>query len=94
MFSDDEGYVLEEDEKLIAVAKKEGIMYYLNCDQLTHQQINVVWSKQRESKKSVWHRRFGHLSEHGLRELVSHNCNNVKRERLSREYPKKTIIIQ
>ena len=36
MFSNDKGYVLDEDEKLIAVAKKEGNMYYLNCDQLTH----------------------------------------------------------
>ena len=74
--SDDEGYVRDENEKLIAVAKKKGNLYYLNCHQSTHQQINVVWSKQHESKESVWHRRFGHLSEHGLRELVSHNLVN------------------
>ena len=52
-FSDDEGCVLDENEKLIAVVKKKGNLYYLNCHQFTHQQINVVWSKQHESKERL-----------------------------------------
>ena len=69
-FSDDEGHVYDEKEELVVVATKKGNLYYLNCLQSTHQQVNAIWKKQLKSKESIWHRRFGHLREKSLRELA------------------------
>ena len=52
--------------KLIAVAKKTGSLYYLNC--LTCiEKVNVVDQK---TKEMIWHRRFGHLGMQNLQKLV------------------------
>ena len=52
--------------KLIAVAKKTGSLYYLNC--LTCiEKVNVVDQK---TKEMIWHRRFRHLGMQNLQRLV------------------------
>ena len=62
-FSDDKCFIYNEKEKLVAVATESGSLYYLNCRQSTHEQINAIWKQQLGSKESIWHRRFGHLGE-------------------------------
>ncbi len=42
-------------------------MFYLKLSNETEDVSNMV---QVGSKKNLWHRRFGHLSEKGLKELI------------------------
>ena len=72
-FCDDKCLIYNEKEKLVAVATESGSLYYLNCRQSTHEQINAIWKQQLGSKESIWHRRFGHLGEISLRELAKNN---------------------
>lgn len=85
-FSDDEGHVYNEEEKLIAIATKKGNLYHLNCRQIEQRQAYIVKNGEGESKEIVWHKRYGHLGEKGLRELVKYNlvfgfdynlCNSI-----------------
>ena len=73
-FSDDECFVYNENEELLAVATKTGSLYHLICYQSLQEEINAV--RKHESKENRWHRRFGHLGEKYLRELAQHNLVN------------------
>jgi transposase InsO family protein len=63
--------ICDEQEKLVAVASKVGSLYYLNCSRM--QQVNATVN---QSKENLWHRRFGHLSEKGLRRLAKEKLVN------------------
>ena len=61
--------ILNKKGKALAIAAKLGSLYYLNCKQSQNQLMNVSIDK-RESKETLWHRRYGHLGENGLRKLA------------------------
>ena len=52
--------------KCIASSSKTGDLYFLNLSK-DHQSLNVSADK---NKERLWHRRYGHLSEHGLHKLA------------------------
>ena len=53
--------------KLVATATRESNLYYLNCCSI-HVLMNSVGQKE-----CVWHQRYGHLCEDGLKKLVKGN---------------------
>lgn len=58
--------ILNGDNKVIAFATKVGNLFYLEVCR-NPQQLNVV---EKERKERLWHRRYGHLSEHSLQKLA------------------------
>ena len=60
---------MDESKKLIAMAMKVGILYYLDC-RTGCQQIHALQDQSRETKENVWHRRFGHLGTQNLKKLA------------------------
>ena len=52
----------------MAIRRREGSLYYLDHGGPIHQAY--TGSDQKESKSSIWHRRFGHLGVQVLQELV------------------------
>ena len=56
--------ILNEDMKVIAVAKRVGNLFYLECEE--NQSLSVV----AQSKERLWHRRYGHLGEQSLTKLA------------------------
>ena len=57
--------ILSSDMSVIAVAKRVGNLYYLEC-----QENKSLTTTTMQSKERLWHRRFGHLGEHGLTKLA------------------------
>ena len=66
-----QGEIQDEEGELVATAPKTGSLYYLNCEPLTNQQIHATIAKE-----NLWHRRFGHLGERGLCQLVKEDLVN------------------
>ena len=56
--------IFNSDMNVIAVAKRVGNLYYLEC------QENHSLSVMMQSNERLWHRRFGHLGENGLVKLA------------------------
>ncbi len=48
------------DGKVVAVAVRCGRLYFLDC--YSNEQVNLI-----EEKETLWHKRFGHLSNAGLK---------------------------
>ena len=63
--------ILDAKGKLIALAKRVGDLYCLNCH-TGHQQLYTAESKHQESKEDIWHQCFGHLGIRNLRMLATH----------------------
>ena len=53
-------------ESALLVLPRRGDLYYLSLSN-DQQSLNVVTEK---NKERLWHRRYGHLSEHGLQKLA------------------------
>lgn len=62
--------ILDENQKLIAVATRAGDLYYLNCCP-GFQRSHVTVDKS-ETMEDTWHRRFGHLGARNLQKLAKH----------------------
>ena len=60
--------IRDSKSKVVAIGRREGSLYYLDHGGSTHQAY--TGTDQKESKSSIWHRRFGHLGMQGLKELV------------------------
>ena len=56
--------ILTNDGKVIAVAKRVGNLYYLECEEKQNLSALV------KSKERLWHRRYGHLGEQSLTKLA------------------------
>ena len=56
--------ILISDKNVIAVGKRVGSLYYLECKE--DRSLGAVV----QSKERLWHHHFGYLGEHGLIELV------------------------
>ena len=69
-FKEDECSLMEENGKQIAVAKKVDSLYYICCE--NHEKANsaATESVHKETKETVWHRRFGHLGVQNLKMLA------------------------
>lgn len=70
-FVEDGCQVLDANEKLIAVGKKVGSLYYLDC-RSGRQWTNTAKSRSHETRENVWHRRYGHLGAQSLQKLAKH----------------------
>jgi transposase InsO family protein len=58
--------IFNRDNKVIAFGTRVGSLYYLEFCR-SQQQVHMV---EEESKERLWHRRYGHLGEKGLRKLA------------------------
>ena len=59
--------IFDGKNKLVATASRESNLYYLNCCSI-HVRINSAGEKE-----CVWHQRYDHLCEEGLKKLVKGN---------------------
>ena len=60
--------IRDSKSKLIASGYREGSLYYLDQEGLTHQACPS--SDHNSSKGMIWHRRFGHLGTQGVQVLT------------------------
>ena len=60
--------------KTIAFATKQGSLYCLEFLRKSQESVNAAHT---ESKEKLWHRRFGHLSEQGMKKLVRKELVNL-----------------
>ena len=56
--------ILISDKNVIAVVKRVGSLYYLECKEDRSLGATI------QSKERLWYRHLGHLGEHGLIELA------------------------
>ena len=65
--------ITSKTDKIIAVAKKIGELWFVDCDKkLTNEEVhNAVEPK--PSKNKIWHSRYGHLGSKNLRKLAEEN---------------------
>ncbi len=69
-FTENDCYITDMNQKLIATANKEGSLYYVNYGESEHvcaEKANV----HKDSKEQVWHRRYGHLGMQNLKKMCS-----------------------
>ena len=62
--------IVDVNRKLIATGTRVGSLYYLNCRK-NGQRMNAAAEKEsRDTKESIWHRRYGHLGAQSLKKLA------------------------
>ena len=66
--------VVDKKQRVIAVAIKRGGLYYLSFNQPSQVQTKVNMIT--ESNETLWHQRFGHLSETNLQKLAKEEFVN------------------
>ena len=71
-FDEDGCKIHNSNYKLIAKANKLGRLYHLDCE--VSEQASIV---QQESKKSLWHRRYGYLGVQSLRKLYPRHLSKM-----------------
>lgn len=71
-FSADSCNILNRQNELLAVGRKEGKLYLLNCVSEVTAMCSNNFTKP-VSDGMLWHRRFCHLGQNNLRKLVDHN---------------------
>ena len=67
-FDDTHGRIIGKDGKLSAVATRIGSLYHVDCR--SHGGKQHVNAAIKESRNSLWHRRFGHLGMQNLQKLT------------------------
>ncbi len=84
-FTENDCYITDMNQKLIATATKEGSLYYVNSGESEHvcaEKANV----HKDSKEQIWHRRYGHLGMQNLKKcsesLVDGFDLDVSKDRL------------
>ena len=83
-FTENKCDIIGANQRVIAVAIRQGSLYYLNRNaQTVKQEINIT--ERQESKECLWHRRFGHhriknLQKMSKGNLVSSFSFDIKRE--------------
>ena len=65
-FGETQGHVIDDRGEVVAVASRNGSLYYLRCEPLRSEQVN---SASLIANEELWHRRFGHLGERSLCKL-------------------------
>ena len=65
-FTDAGCQIVDSCQKVVAVAVRVGSLYYLECLD-SRQQVHTASVE--ETKETIWHRRFGHLSAQNLQKL-------------------------
>ena len=66
-FSETQCEIRDGNSKLVATGYRDGSLYYLKHSDFVHQ---ACTSTDQKSKETIWHRRFGHLNNAGLRQLA------------------------
>ena len=73
-FDEDQGVITDDQGDTVAMASKTGSLYYLNCEPIDSTCVNSAATN--KVNETLWHRRFGHLGERGLRKLAKDNLVN------------------
>ena len=67
LFNDSGCEFVNESSETMAVGVRRGCLHYLNCSVKPQESVHVI---QTDNRERLWHRRFGHLNEQSMRQLV------------------------
>ena len=67
LFNDSGCEFVNESGETTAVGVRRGCLHYLNCSVKPKESVHVI---QTDNRERLWHRRFGHLNEQSMRQLV------------------------
>ena len=65
-FGETHGEIIDEEGEVVAMASKTGSLYYLRCEPMINERINLATD---QAGENLWHRRYGHLGARNLSKL-------------------------